>query len=69
MQIGSDIGLFLTLSFMLWFSFASLLIGWRDFKQVAEEPPEFLEAIIQYSKLREQYKEAVSTGGDNNWKY
>ena len=38
----------------------------QKMKQVAEEPPEFLEAIIQYSKLRGQYKEATGTGGNKN---
>lgn len=32
----------------------------RKMKQVAEEHPEFLEAIIQYSELRERYEEATS---------
>lgn len=31
-------------------------------KQVAEEHPEFLEAIIQYSEVRERYEAATRTG-------
>jgi hypothetical protein len=33
----------------------------KKIKQVAEENPEFLEAIIQYSNLKEQYEEATRT--------
>jgi hypothetical protein len=38
----------------------------RKLRQVAEEHPEFLEAIIEYSKIREQYEEAISRGRKNN---
>lgn len=34
----------------------------RKIRQVAEEHPEFLEAVIQYSRTREQYEEMTRTG-------
>ena len=38
----------------------------RKIRQVAEEHPEFLEAIIEYSERREQYEEARSSERKNN---
>lgn len=34
----------------------------RKIRQVAEEHPEFLEAVIQYSGMRERYEAATRTG-------
>ncbi len=36
----------------------------RKMRQVAEEHPEFLEALIQYSEMWERYEEATSTAGE-----
>ena len=36
----------------------------RKMKQVAEEHPEFLEAIIQYSEIRELYEKETNTAGE-----
>lgn len=36
----------------------------RKLRQIAEEHPEFLDAIIQYSEMQEQYKAATRTAGE-----
>ncbi len=35
----------------------------RKIKQIAEQHPEFLEEVIRYSKIREQYEKATTTMG------
>lgn len=36
----------------------------KKLRQVAEQNPEFLQALIQYSEIREQYEEAIRTVGE-----
>lgn len=36
----------------------------RKMRQVAEEHPEFLEALIQYGEIRKMYEEAAATGAN-----
>jgi len=35
----------------------------RKIKQIAEQHPEFLQAVIEYSKIRDQYEKTTSTSG------
>ena len=37
----------------------------KKIKQVAEENPEFLNAVIQFSEMRQRYEAATSTGNNN----
>ena len=61
-----------TFSFPMLYAPAEVMIASQQkeykqkIKQVAEENPEFLEAIIQFSEVRQRYEAATSTGNNQD---